>query len=688
LAANPDRLWCSLRALRALSAAVFLVLPGTCLATAQQQAKAFVASGIGRASVPIDQAWRFHPGDNPAWSSPDLDDSSWSPIATGRPWEGQGFPNLTGFGWYRCRIVLPSNLAPGWELAISVSGVEDAAEVYWNGRRAGSFGKVPPDPVWYGARSTRGYPAEVVALGRAADQPREGVLAIRVWKAPYAYLSTPDMGGLEETPLLGNADALVALRTAAHFAWVRGESYTFALALVSSLVSLLALLAWVRDRRQWMLFWLAVYTIRPLALLLAEQLPWANWRTSYGSVGTIYSATDAALWFLLLYLFNLRDHARLIEWTRICAYIAIGCQILEGSEQFFDWTRAPKFFLLADVGLTIPSLLLQIWPIVLVLFALRKRLDTARWMVAIFGMLTDAISNSYSWFDLGNRWTHWTIAKRIEAPLFTIGSSPFTALTLASTLLLISIVYAVWQYEQERNQRQVRLDEEFRNVQELQQLLIPESPPKLSGLSITSAYRPAQEVGGDFFQVIPLPGDSALIILGDVSGKGLHAAMTVALIVGAIRCIVETTSEPAPVLAALNRRLHGRLRNGFATCLVLRLDAGGACTIANAGHPAPFVDGRELQLASALPLGILPEAEYEAAEFQLRPGDRLTLFTDGLLEARNGAGELFGFARVAELLANPADAGRIADAAQRFGQDDDITILTMCLTPVSVAART
>src|SRR6185437_5088897 len=288
-------------------------------------------------------------------------------------------------------------------------------------------------------------------------------------------------------------------------------------------------------------------------------------------------------------------------------------------------------------------------------------------------MLADGIANANSWFDLGNRWTHWTIASKIEAPLFTIAGNSFNGQTIADTLLLLSIVYAVWKYEQEQSRRQMRLNEEFRNAQELQQLLIPESLPTVRGMTISSAYRPAEEVGGDFFQLIPLDGDSALVILGDVSGKGLHAAMTVALIVGALRSIVEMTSDPAQILAALNRRLHGRLRNGFATCLVLRLEGDGECVVANAGHLPPYVNGDELEVPSALPLGLLAEEEYERRRFRMAPGDRLTLYTDGLLEARNSAGELFGFSRIADLLGQAPDARDIADVAQQFGQEDDIT---------------
>jgi hypothetical protein len=671
--------------LLALFTIAFLLLPvGS--ATAQNTAPVFFAEGLGRAMVAIDGEWKFRPGDDLTWAAPGFDDSSWKPIKTGQAWEGQGYRDHTGFGWYRREIVLPAGFASGWNLALLLPDVEDAAEVYWNGRRVGSYGKVPPGAVWYASSHVHASSA-VVVLGPASEQPRRNELAIRVWKAPYAYLSWPDMGGLTETPVLGSAVALEGLRTAARFEWLRDHLYTFAIVLVSLLVSILAMLAWLRDRSQWMLLWLAAYTLRPVALLLAEQLPGTNWRLSYGSVGMIYSATDAALWFLLLYLFNLQDHGRLLEWTRVCAFVAIGCQILEGSEQIFDWTRAPHFFLMADVGLTIPSLLLQVWPIVLIVFAVRKHLDAARWMVAVSGMLADGISNAISWFDLGNRWTHWTLASKLQTPLFTIEGNSFDVQTIANTLLLVAILYAVWRYEQEQSRRQVRLNEEFRNAQELQQLLIPESLPTVRGVAITSAYRPAHEVGGDFFQLIPLADESALLILGDVSGKGLNAAMTVALIVGAVRSIAEMTADPAEVLAALNRRLHGRLRHGFATCLVLRMYGDGECVLANAGHLPPYINGDEFQLPAALPLGLLPEAEYESCAIRLGPEDRLTLYTDGVLEARNASGELFGFSRIAELVAGPAEAGEIADTAQQFGQDDDITVLTLRMAPATNPAE-
>jgi serine phosphatase RsbU (regulator of sigma subunit) len=243
--------------------------------------------------------------------------------------------------------------------------------------------------------------------------------------------------------------------------------------------------------------------------------------------------------------------------------------------------------------------------------------------------------------------------------------------------LLLAVVYAVWRYESEQRQRQSLLDEEFRNAQELQRVLVPQSLPEVDGFTVTSAYLPAQEVGGDFFQIIPLHEGGTLAVVGDVSGKGLRAAMTVSLIVGALRTLVRTTNDPAKVLDGLNEMLQGRLHGGFVTCVVLRLHEDGTCVIANAGHLAPFLNEQEIELPGALPLGLSIDATYTETPVTLSVEDRLTLYTDGLVEARNEQGELFGFARVAALLAQRPDASAAVEAAVRFGQDDDVTVVSL-----------
>ena len=187
-------------------------------------------------------------------------------------------------------------------------------------------------------------------------------------------------------------------------------------------------------------------------------------------------------------------------------------------------------------------------------------------------------------------------------------------------------------------------------------------------------------VGGDFFQLIPLDGDSAgaaLLIVGDVSGHGLKAALSVSYIVGVMRVLAELFPQPAQLLAEINRRLCGRMQNGFATCIALRIDRLGTCTLASAGHPPPFLNRRALDVPGALPLGIDDTTQYEQTTVQLKAGDHLALYTDGLLEARSKTGELYGFERLEQLFARNPTAEEAAEAAVAFGQDDDITIVTL-----------
>jgi hypothetical protein len=634
-----------------------------------------VLGDLGRATVPLDGLWQFKTGDDLAWAAPGFDDSSWQQIEVGRPWEGQGHPAYTGFGWYRLHLVLPDNAPTNWNLALLLPYVQDACEVYWNGELVGGVGKVPPHPSW------NIFPVPpAISLGA----PRSGVLAIRVWKAPHVYLSDPDEGGLIGMPQAGSLEGVKALIDQAAYNNLRGHLFEIGEKLVSCLVGLLALFAWLRNRQRRMLSWLALAMVFPAYDIVRFVVPPMNsFAAFYGVIGPMVTINDIASWFLLIYLLGLDDNDRLIRWTKILSVAGIVLALVDSTMVWFDWTRLfPRFFLIADVAATIPEVLLEFYIVVIFLFAIRKRQDAARWALAIFALISNFLQGASDILGLGARWTHWTIAAKISSPLVSIGGTLLTASSLVGTLFLASIFYVAWRYSVEQSQKQSSLEQEYRSAQELQQVLIPDALPALAGYVVSSAYRPALDVGGDFFQLMALPGDEAMLVIGDVSGKGLPAAMAVALIVGALRSTVESTDSPAALLAALNRRLHGRLRGGFATCLVLRLNAQGKCLIANAGHLPPFLNGQEVALPPALPLGIMEHLEFESMPLHMAAGDRLTLYTDGLLEARNLAGELFGFQRIADLLARPRNAQEIAEAAQQFGQEDDITVLSLTAIPV------
>jgi serine phosphatase RsbU (regulator of sigma subunit) len=259
--------------------------------------------------------------------------------------------------------------------------------------------------------------------------------------------------------------------------------------------------------------------------------------------------------------------------------------------------------------------------------------------------------------------------------LFSIQGVDFTPERILSLSLFAAILFATYRYILEAQARRMLLEGEVAGGREIQKVLVPDDIPQIDGYSITGSYTPMLEVGGDFFQVIPNDDGSAIVAIGDVSGKGIKAGMNVSMIVGVLRAEAGTTS-PAELLGSLNRCLVGRMSGGFATGVVFRMDQDGTVTFANAGHLAPFLNGQEFPLDASLPLGLIAYSDYSEITMQMQPGDILTLYTDGVLEATNpDTKEMFGFERMSKLFASRPSAVEAARTAIAFGQDDDVTVL-------------
>jgi hypothetical protein len=252
-----------------------------------------------------------------------------------------------------------------------------------------------------------------------------------------------------------------------------------------------------------------------------------------------------------------------------------------------------------------------------------------------------------------------------------------------ATAIAVSLSYAgfvlVFIRESRRHIRvqteKTILDGEMEAARAVQQMILPENRETFPGYRVDSAYTPAQQVGGDFFQILPDGDGGMLVVVGDVAGKGLSAALLVSMLVGSIRTASADTAEPADMLRKLNDLLMGRTCGGFSTAIAAYIQREGLVRIANAGHLPPYMDGREIELPGALPLGITGDGQYQATSFELAPGSRLTFYTDGVVEARNQQGELFGFDRGREISTEGAAA--IVEAAINFGQSDDITVVTI-----------
>lgn len=272
----------------------------------------------------------------------------------------------------------------------------------------------------------------------------------------------------------------------------------------------------------------------------------------------------------------------------------------------------------------------------------------------------------------------------VSTTIFGFAVSLGTISTILS-LLIITVMLLTRFVRSQRQQEQWKL--EIEQARSVQHVLIPEELPAVKGLLIRSEYHPAREVGGDFFQILPLHDDSgALIAVGDVTGKGLQAGMLVALIVGAIRTAAQQTNDPIQILRIVNDELAER-EHASATCVMLRISEDGTVQIAHAGHLAPYLNGEEVMLEGSLPLGMLAQMTMASTTLQLEAGDELTLMSDGVAEAQDSQGRLFGFERIHEMLGRSATAAEIAEAAQSFGQMDDITVLQVQFQGSSSAVR-
>jgi Stage II sporulation protein E (SpoIIE) len=282
---------------------------------------------------------------------------------------------------------------------------------------------------------------------------------------------------------------------------------------------------------------------------------------------------------------------------------------------------------------------------------------------------------------------HW-LPDQFGSHRFYFGPIEFGIGTVAYTVFLGSLIAVILYRFVRISQEEQRSAAEISAARSVQALLIPTQLPSNRNFMLESAYLPVNGVGGDFFQVLPVKDDSLLIVVGDVSGKGLQAAMNSSTLVGALRN--ELSHDPATVLNHLNHVLIGAVASPgtavkeldcapcFATCLCARVYPDGTTTIANAGHLNPYRDGREIALTGSLPLGVIADVEYEQATFQLHRGDRLVFLSDGVVEATNGEGELFGFERTQQV--SNESARYIAQTAQRFGQTDDITVVSLYLS--------
>jgi hypothetical protein len=644
-----------------------------CAADAQQRVV------LGDSAVELTGPWKFHTGDDLRWAQPGFDDSTWGTMDLTPPdgsvspfdgspgfvpgWTTRGYSTYAGYAWYRLQVLVQadSGSKPAPRLGINMPGdFDDAYQVYVNGRFLGEFGE-------FGAHGVVSYSSvpRTFPLPAGLDLRQPITLAIRLYMSPDRRFTDQDAGGLHGPPVLGQNTTIGALDSVAWFTETKTLTAGFVEDAIVLLVLMISLGLYALDRREYAYLWLGLTLT---AILLGR---------------TVSDTAHVTTWL------SLNHNFLIIGVTR--TFIFVAWPLFWGY-----WFRLSEtkwlHRLLWPMGLIlwIQSFLMHapIYGVVTPVWA-------AGWLVPLGVVMKTAFNAALLWVTYKgirkNRMEGllalpavllWEFAMYsdllvlLHVPVVLVLHGYAINVEQIAVLLMIMIILALLlrRFLQAQSKRE-QLKKELEAARAVQQVLIPEEIPQVPGFRIASVYKPAGLVGGDFFQVLPNDDGGVLVVIGDVSGKGMPAAMTVSLLVGTVRTLARFTSEPGKILAEMNHRMVGRSSGGFTTCLVLKVDLDGKVTLANAGHLAPYRNGEELKIEGGLPLGLVSQSSYEEMSFLLGTAEQLTLMTDGVIEARGESGELFGFERTLAISGKSAQS--IASTAETFGQDDDITVVTV-----------
>jgi hypothetical protein len=559
--------------------------------------------------------------------------------------------------WVRARVAASKN-ATG-PLGVALVDLDHGAgviQVFVNGVPVGQDGRFTP------SLAPREAPRELVygMPGRLAEAGRPAVVALRSWSSPANRAQLrfrPQVRLRAELKI----DSLSTLQTARQADWATALLLVIPQLIPSLLLILLGLaLLWPAfESRSRELVLNALYLIfMPMYLLLLalnanHLLPLPVWGTVL--LWTIVWAPGFLFAVeLIRTLFRLRS--RSLHW------LFHGCWVLYVLG--FDFSALPN----RPSTLVTTGLFAQNWGLIAydtitlgvclwALFVMRRNRAIAAALAVVPLSFFLQVAGHSTVIRIGGVNFDW----------FSLG---FLCVGLTITTKLVRDAVAAWRAAND-------LRVELEAARQVQQRLVPASVPAVEGYRIGAAYLPAAEVGGDFYQVLKQRDGSVLILVGDVSGKGLKAAMNGALAIGATRTLATEELSPGTLLTRLNAEMTGSQDGGFITCLCVHIKPDGTATFANAGHLPPYCGGEEIELESGLPLGIVPDVNYRESALKLAPGKMLTLLSDGVVEARNSKGELFGFDRTRAI--SRESAQHIAETARQFGQEDDITVLSVSL---------
>ncbi|HEY2468428.1 MAG TPA: PP2C family protein-serine/threonine phosphatase [Terracidiphilus sp.] len=602
-------------------------------------------------SSDIDAGWLMQEGDDAAWAAPGCDDSQWKTARLDDLGNAQA-----GWRWFRRHIKLHVDHP---ELSLLIQGGVGTYELYVNGAVA------PGSQILGGFAVNR--PVERVFP--IDPDGTELVLALRTHvPSGYAAWHFPQFMSVS----LGTPDAIDTRRQSL-FHDRTNPAIPAIVINVLILVAGLALLAlYLSQRRHLEYFWLGFYF---LVVGIADVL-WYLQQSGFIPLAWNVLLADPLIYVIIIAQMNFTfafGGRRLGPAWRVYQYlllIPVGISWLV----WYGKVPSPTYMVIEPLSILPVALLL---PILLFVWY-RGGNREAGWLI-LPSLLPPATMALY---DLGSASIYFG-SSRFDFLVNQISIGPLSVEPndLGNLLFFLITLIVIFFRFSRVSRDQARGAAELEAARELQQQLIPASLPTLPGLRIEAAYVPALEVAGDFYQVIEQPGDFALIVVGDVSGKGLKAAMTGTLAIGALRALASENITPAELLCKLNRQMCEAKNGGFITCLCMRIGRHGTVTVANAGHLPPYSAGVEIEVLPGLPLGLIAETVYCEMQFEFPAGSTLTLLSDGVVEASNASGELYGFERTRAISTQTAHS--IAAAAKAYGQEDDITVLTLERTAIA-----
>ncbi len=538
-------------------------------------------------AISLDGLWRFQPGDDPygqkGWKRSEFDDSAWRLLRSDNSWSEQGYPGMSGFGWYRFKVVVPGDHP---DIALQLGPIMTSYQVFVDGRLVGSVGKMPPNVLPTAAWGYQTFPL-VAASPDLGAAPETIQVAIRVWHSKI-WASYMGGGPAFSGNLLGDARLLAAEQqhhdASRHLLFVDLFSYAITAFIVSVTVFGLYLF---RPKERECILWFAILL---MAKCLDASLNIAKEIYAWPAVpvfdlldGMLVACAQGAL---LLFLSRVLNLGHGFVFRLLLAMAAVSP--LLGILYWPGWLPVPVAALL-QVFFLLPS---SIWILITLTLGALDRKVTARLLLFPVALVqglyvADNVVIALNQFGLPVE------ARVVEIPFVLVPYTMHPAVLAELLFLLAMLAFLIRRFTLARR-REERWEGALEAARQVQQILLPEAIPQFEGFAIDCLYRPAELVGGDFFQILPAADGDLVIIFGDVAGKGLPAAMVVSMIVGALRTEVTHSSDPTRLLSMLNERLTGQTvsepEGGLTTCLAVGLS------------PATWQNrGRQRRTSSVLP---------------------------------------------------------------------------------------